>query len=68
MRHVDIRNRYFAMVAPVRMIKAVATDAVQRLGYADMKPEQLQVVSDIISGRDVVAILLTGFRKSLCFA
>ena len=41
-----------------------ATEAVQRLGYAAMKPEQLQVVSGIISGRDVFAVLPTGFGKS----
>ena len=33
-----------------------ATEAVQRLGYSAMKPEQLQVVSGVISGRDVFAI------------
>ena len=44
------------------------TEAVQRLGYAAMKPEQLQAVSVIISGRDVFSVLLTGFGKSLCFA
>lgn len=52
--------------APARAIK-VATDAVQHLGYAVIKPEQLQVVSGIISGRDVLAVLPTGFSNSLCF-
>ena len=33
-----------------------------------MQPEQLQVVSGIVSVRDVFAVLLTGFGKSLCYA
>ena len=45
-----------------------ATEAIQCLGYSTMKPEQLQVVSGIVSGRDVFAVLPTGFSKSLCYA
>ena len=30
-----------------------ATEAIQRLGFSTMKPEQLQVVSGIVSERDV---------------
>ena len=33
--------------------------------YATVKPEQLQVVSGIISGQDVFAILPTGFGNYL---
>ena len=32
------------------------------------EPEQLQVASGIVSGRDAFAALLTGFGKSLCYA
>ena len=49
-----------------RVLYAV-TEAIQRLGYSTMKPEQLQVVSGIVSGRDVFAVLPTGFGKSLCY-
>ena len=45
-----------------------ATEVIQRLGYSTMKPGQLQVVSGIISGRNVFAVLPTGFGKSLCYA
>ena len=38
-------------------------EAIQRLGYSTMKPEQFQVVSGIISGRDVFAVSPTGFRQ-----
>ena len=40
-----------------------ATEAIQRLGYSTMMPEQLQVVSGIVSGRDVFAVLPTDFRQ-----
>ena len=43
------------------------TEAIQRLGYTTMKPEQLQVVSGIVSGKDVFAVFPTGFSKSLCY-
>ena len=45
-----------------------ATEAIQRLGYSTVQPEQLQVVSGIVSGRDAFAVLPTGFDKSLCYA
>ena len=45
-----------------------ATEAIQCLGYSTMKPEQLQVMSGIVSGRDVFAVLPTAFGKSLCYA
>ena len=44
-----------------------ATEAIQRLGYSTMKPEQLQVVSGIVSGRDVFVVLQASFGKSLCY-
>ena len=45
-----------------------ATEAIQRLGYSILKPEQQRVVSGIVSGRDVFAVLPTSFGKSLCYA
>ena len=45
-----------------------ATEGIQRIGYSTMKPEQLQVVSGIVSVRDVFAVLPTRFGKSLCYA
>ena len=46
----------------------IATEATQCLGYSTMTPEQLQVVSAIVSGSDVFAVLPSGFGKSLCYA
>ena len=33
-----------------------ATEAIQRLGYSTMKPEQLQVVSGIVSGGGMLSL------------
>ena len=44
------------------------TEAAKELGYPAMKPEQLDVTTAFIEGRDVFAILPTGFGNSLCYA
>jgi Werner syndrome ATP-dependent helicase len=36
-------------------------------GYSSLKDEQYQVISNIIDGKDVIAILATGFGKSVCY-
>ena len=43
-------------------------EAIQHLDYSTMKPKQLQIVSGIVSRRDVFTILPTGFGKSLYYA
>eukprot|EP00731_Ephydatia_muelleri_P025636 Em0017g719a len=43
-------------------------EAAMELGYSSMKPEQAEVAVALIVGRDVFAILPTGFGKSLCYA
>ena len=40
--------------------------AARELGYANIKPEQLDVVEAFVKGRDVFALLPTGYGKSLC--
>ena len=37
------------------------------LGYSSLKEEQLKVVTAFLEGRDVFAVLPTGYGKSLCF-
>ena len=49
-------------------IRKIVTEAGKELGYPIMKPEQLEVVEPLLKGRDVFAILPTGFGKSLCYA
>ena len=50
-------------------IVANANKAAQDLGYASLKPEQLQVVACVLLGRNVFGVRLpTGFGKTLCHA
>lgn len=43
-------------------------EAAEKLfGVAELHPKQLDVMRAIIDGRDIVAILPTGFGKSICF-
>ncbi len=50
-------------------LREAANEAVARLGYdRGMKEEQLEITTKFLSGRDVFAILPTGFGKSLCYA
>ena len=43
-------------------------EAARELGYTDLKQEQLRVVEAFVEGRDVFAVLPTGYGKSLCYA
>jgi ATP-dependent DNA helicase RecQ len=52
---------------PSREIEATAADAAQRLGIEQLRPEQEQVVADVLAGRDVLMVLPTGFGKSACY-
>ena len=52
-------------------IQDSATVAARKLGYKEMRLPQLQVVTRILTGRDVsnvFAVLPIGCGKSLCFA
>ena len=49
------------------MVAAACRAAALKLGYL-LKPEQLSVAIEFLSGRDVFAVLPTGFGKSLCYA
>ncbi len=50
----------------------IAQDSIQTLlkthfGYDHFKPNQEQIISDILNGKDILAIMPTGGGKSLCF-
>ena len=51
-------------LAMTMRVKECVTDAGKELGYPKMKPEQLEVAATFIEGRDVFAVLPTGFGKS----
>ena len=50
----------------MKVREAVRSPATE-LGYPELKPEQLEVVETSVKGRDVFAVLPTGYGKSLCF-
>ena len=49
-------------------VRLAATRAANSLGYTDLKPSQLDVIEGFVQGRDVFAILPTGYGKRLCYA
>ena len=49
-------------------LEKAANAAASKLGYPALKPERLQVVVEFLSGKDVFAVLPTGFGKSLYYA
>ena len=42
--------------------------AAAKLGFADLKSHQLEVILAFVTGNDVFAVLPTGYGKSLCYA
>ena len=58
------------VIEPVQLVRIkirdAARSAARELGYANLKPEQLDVVEAFVKGRDVFSVLPTGYGKSLC--
>ena len=50
------------------VIKEAGTEVARFIGYSSLKSEQEQIISGILSKRDVFGILPIGFGKSLCHA
>ena len=48
-------------------VQEATRSAVRELRYQDVKPEQMKVVDAYVQGRDVFAVLPTGYGKSLCY-
>ena len=49
-------------------LRAAAQNAALKLGYSGLKDLQMDVVIGLATGRDVFAVLPTGYGKSLCYA
>ena len=49
-------------------IKRAANAISNKFGHFSVKLEQLQVVSSILNGRNVFAVLPTGYGKSFCYS
>jgi len=48
-------------------IKRAIDEVAQNLGYVSVKELQYKVISEVLNGHDVFAILPTGFGKNLCY-
>ena len=49
-------------------VKLVCEQAAKAIGYQELKREQLNAMTEFVSGRDVFVVLPTGFGKSLIYA
>ena len=49
-------------------IEVAIRKAFRRLGYTDVKEEQLKAARDFMTGRDVFVCLPTGSGKSVCYS
>ena len=48
------------------VFEAAANVSAQSLGYMTLKQKQKDVILNILTGKDVFAVLPTGYGKSLC--
>ena len=48
-------------------LEVIVAEVATELGYSRLKEMQLRVIVQFISGRDVFAVLPTGYCKSLCY-
>ena len=48
-------------------VEVAIRKAFKRLGYTDVKQEQLKAASEFMTGRDVFVCLPTGSGKSMCY-
>ena len=49
-------------------VEASASFAAKELGYDQLKELQMRVIKPFVAGKDVFAVLPTGYEKSLCYA
>ena len=49
-------------------IEEVVLRAVQRLGFADLRPQQMEAIKTFMQGKDVFISLPTGYGKSLKYS
>src|SRR5689334_13820797 len=63
----EIMPRKMTLSPPDVSPTALAAALKQRFGFDTFRPGQQEIVSDILRGSDVLAIMPTGGGKSLCF-
>ena len=52
----------------LKELKSLCVQAAAPLGYASLKPQQLEAIVEFVGGKDVFVVLPTGFGKSLIYA
>ena len=68
MRHKAAMLADSTLIAPTAPSLADARATLERVwGHADFRGRQAEVVTEILAGRDVVAVLPTGGGKSVCY-
>jgi ATP-dependent DNA helicase RecQ len=68
MRHKAAMLADSTLTAPPAPSLADARATLERVwGHADFRGRQAEVVTEILAGRDVVAVLPTGGGKSVCY-
>ena len=63
----DIMDPYEKSHQEKRRYKKLKKILLNKFEYNNFRPEQYKIIHNILSGRDVTAILPTGYGKSLCF-
>src|SRR5262245_38199904 len=56
-----------AAVSPLPTDEGVLARSLARFGHDGLRPGQADVISDVLAGRPVVAVMPTGAGKSLCY-
>jgi ATP-dependent DNA helicase RecQ len=68
MRHKAAMPADSTLIAPPAPSLADARAVLERVwGHGDFRGRQAEVVTEILAGRDVVAVLPTGGGKSVCY-
>ena len=60
-------NTHAHMAVEGGNLEVVVAEVARELGYSGLKEMQLRVIVEFVSGRNVFAVLPTGYGKSLCY-
>jgi ATP-dependent DNA helicase RecQ len=55
------------MNVPARLMDTARGELARVFGFSSFRPGQEEIVAQVLSGRDVLAVMPTGSGKSLCF-
>ena len=67
-QHKGLRNRAMAVKHARETVEAAIASSCAMMGVEELKEKQKNAMKLFVEGNDVLAILPTGYGKSLCFA